>query len=72
MNERINIGIMLCCCMFHSLQGQDTLVQMKDHFTLKGQLSAYTHLNLNNRLPWWNGGRYIPQLNYEQKMEREG
>ncbi|MDY0183103.1 MAG: hypothetical protein RBR39_07325, partial [Proteiniphilum sp.] len=29
----------------------------------KGQLSAYTHLNTNNDYPWWNGVRYIPQLN---------
>jgi hypothetical protein len=29
-----------------------------------GQLSLYTHYNGNNAYPWWNGGRYIPQLNY--------
>lgn len=32
-------------------------------FRYKGQLSAYTHINSNDKYPWWNGIRYIPQLN---------
>ena len=36
-------------------------------FTFKGQLSAYTHINPYNTLPWWSGGRYLPQLNYEYR-----
>lgn len=35
----------------------------QDLFRYKGQLSAYTHLNSVNEFPWWNGIRYIPQLN---------
>lgn len=31
----------------------------------KGQLSAYTHINAGNAYPWWNGGRYLPQVNLE-------
>ncbi len=30
----------------------------------KGQLSVYTHMNPYNEFPWWNGGRYLPQVNY--------
>ncbi len=32
--------------------------------TFKGQLSVYTHYNPTNQSPWWNGVRYIPQLNF--------
>ena len=35
----------------------------QETFNFKGQLSVYTHYNANNDFPWWNGGRYIPQLN---------
>jgi hypothetical protein len=34
-----------------------------------GQLSLYTHYNGNNLYPWWSGGRYIPQLNYDFSSE---
>jgi hypothetical protein len=37
----------------------------QDIFSLKGQLSAWTHFNANNEYPWWNGGRYLPQVNFE-------
>jgi hypothetical protein len=30
----------------------------------KGQLSSYSHFNSGNELPWWNGIRYIPQVNF--------
>jgi hypothetical protein len=36
----------------------------KDTLDFTGQLSAYTHFNSNNTLPWWNGGRYIPEFTY--------
>lgn len=51
---------MLALLGFASFQGnaQGTL-------NFKGQLSVYTHINPDNKLPWWSGGRYIPQLNYE-------
>ncbi|MDD2299878.1 MAG: hypothetical protein PHR52_09790 [Fermentimonas sp.] len=35
----------------------------QDLFRYKGQLSAYTHINSVNEYPWWNGLRYIPQMN---------
>lgn len=40
-----------------------TFAGAQELLRFKGQLSAYTHLNLDNEYPWWNGGRYIPQLN---------
>lgn len=38
-----------------------------DTLHVKGQISAYTHVNPHNNLSWWSGGRYIPQLNYEYR-----
>lgn len=35
----------------------------------KGQFSAYTHINPGNDYPWWNGGRYLPQVNFEIPSE---
>ncbi len=37
----------------------------QENLTLKGQLSVYTHYNNRNEYSWWNGGRYIPQLNFQ-------
>ncbi len=34
----------------------------------KGQFSSYSNFNPANELPWWNGIRYIPQLNYEVQL----
>jgi hypothetical protein len=52
-------------------RSQDSTTQHTGAFNFKGQLSTYTHLNLGNDLPWWSGGRYIPQLNYELELEKE-
>ncbi|MFH0841176.1 MAG: hypothetical protein V1903_01015 [Bacteroidota bacterium] len=41
----------------------------QDSLHFRGQLSAYTHLNPSNTLPWWNGARYIPQLNYRYDLK---
>lgn len=43
----------------------------QDTLTFRGQFSAYTHVNPENDLPWWSGGRYIPQLNYEYRLPGE-
>jgi hypothetical protein len=43
----------------------------QDSLIYKGQFSAYSHVNTNNEFPWWNGGRYIPQLNYELRGSDE-
>ncbi len=47
-----------------NISAQDTLI-------FKGQISAFTHLNSENALPWWNGGRYIPQINYKYKLHEK-
>lgn len=39
-----------------------------DTLNFKGQLSLYSHYNPDNTLQWWNGARYIPQLNYEYRL----
>ncbi len=44
------------------ISGADTL-------NFKGQLSAWTIYNPDNTLPFWFGGRYIPQLNYGYKSK---
>jgi len=43
--------------------------EAQDSLYFKGQISAYTHVNPNNKLPWWNGARYIPQLNYRYDLK---
>ncbi len=61
---RLRFKILISIFFVHAVfdaNGQDTL-------TFKGQLSAYTHLNPENELPWWNGIRYIPQFNYEYRL----
>ena len=62
MYRRKNISILiLALAITSTLAGSDSLF-------VKGQLSLYSHLNTNNTLPLWMGGRYIPQLNYAFRM----
>lgn len=42
-----------------------------DSLSFKGQFSAYSHYNPGNELPWLNGGRYIPQLNYMHSLKND-
>jgi hypothetical protein len=56
----IGLGIL----MFFSLKGNS-----QDFLKIKGQLSAFTHFNAGNEYPWWNGGRYIPQVNFDLNPE---
>lgn len=39
-------------------------VGAQDSLAFRGQVSAYTHWNGISELPWWSGGRYLPQVNY--------
>ncbi len=55
---RFCILFLFLTILFFDGSAQDSLI-------FKGQFSAYSHINTNNEFPWWNGGRYIPQLNYE-------
>ncbi len=45
-------------------------VKSQEKIRFKGQLSVYTHINPTNTYPWWNGGRYLPQLNFEIPFEQ--
>jgi hypothetical protein len=60
----IQIAIMLVIFPF-------SVVAEPDSLSYKGQLSLYSHLNSRNSLPWWNGGRYIPQLNYSHHLKND-
>ncbi len=68
MNNRIFILLTSLCLIFSKTSSQDTVGLANDHISLKGQLSAYIHFNPKNNLPWWSGGRYIPQVNYEHRL----
>ncbi len=54
--------------IFILLSVQFIIGNAQDSLTFKGQISAYTHINPHNKLPWWSGGRYIPQLNYSYRL----
>jgi hypothetical protein len=71
MNRRLLIWFILIPLHLLQASGQDSARHTAGQLEFKGQLSAYTHLNLGNELPWWSGGRYIPQLNYELELEKE-
>jgi hypothetical protein len=43
----------------------------QDSLSLKGQLSAWMLYNGANDLPFYAGGRYIPQLNYNMRQKKE-
>jgi hypothetical protein len=56
-------ALLLILILFPAMFISESIAQ--DTIEFKGQLSAYTHFNPNNKLQWWNGARYIPQLNYQ-------
>jgi len=68
MNKRIFILLLSFCLILNKTSSQDSSGVDRDHITFKGQLSVYTHVNPENKLQWWSGGRYIPQLNYEHGL----
>ncbi|HUX96592.1 MAG TPA: hypothetical protein VMV47_12740 [Bacteroidales bacterium] len=51
------IGVLLFFTFSFPSRGQDSL-------SFKGQVSAWMLYNSGNELPFYTGGRYIPQLNY--------
>jgi len=62
LKDKILLISVLCLLTAAEAEAQDSL-------DLRGQLSAYTHINPKNELPWWNGCRYIPQLNYGHNLK---
>lgn len=62
---------MICFLGWASVSGQDSLQADQFRLNFGGQLSAYTHVNPRNELPWWNGARYIPQLNGERSLKKD-
>lgn len=71
MSKWVPISFIFLCMSIDQAMGQDAALRPTGNLSFKGQLSAYTHLNLGNDLPWWSGGRYIPQLNYELDLKQD-
>lgn len=71
MPDKRTIGFLMTILMGLSVYGQDSARVTGQVLSFKGQLSAYTHVNPSNELPWWSGARYIPQLNVETGMGKE-
>lgn len=65
----VGILIILSPILLNAQFSSNSSTQNK--IALKGQLSAYTHYNSNNQYRWWNGARYIPQLNYQVPGKRK-
>jgi len=63
MGTNCNILIFSFLLIICNLQAQSDSTGLNDSLIFKGQLSIYAHYNANNNLPFWTGGRYIPQLN---------
>lgn len=61
--KRILVLILFVNCLLAEILGQDSL-------RLSGQISAWSHYNPNNTYPWWNGGRYIPELYYGYDLNK--
>jgi len=51
-----------------SLLLADISANSQNSLRFRGQLSAWTGVNANIELPGWLGGRYIPQLNFENSF----
>jgi hypothetical protein len=54
---------------FSILQSLTIFSAAQDSLGLKGQLSAWTLYNGGNQLPFYFGGRYIPQFNYNLNIK---
>lgn len=48
----------------------DSTKSVEAQFGFKGQLSTWGHFNTDNPYPFYLGGRYIPQANYEIRMQK--
>ncbi|MDO1446496.1 hypothetical protein Q0590_09565 [Rhodocytophaga aerolata] len=47
-----------------SWNGFAQVTQKQDTLLVKGQISSWLNINMDNKMPLWLGGRYIPQANY--------
>lgn len=56
----LRVILIFLCLLVENNKGKTQEV-----LNFKGQLSAYTHFNSGNEYPWWNGGRYLPQVNFQ-------
>ena len=63
MRKALTIFISLFFCSFQLLAQEDHFLNI-ENLKVKGQLSAWGHLNTANPYPLYLGARYIPQLNY--------
>ena len=65
MNKRNIILNVLFVFIFNEINSQDSAYSFIDHLNFKGQFSSIIQYNPSNDLPFYNGNRYIPQLNVE-------
>lgn len=68
MNNTSKICLSAVFCLVSVLPGK---AEGRDSLLFKGQLSVYSHYNASNELPWLNGGRYIPQLDFRHNLEND-
>jgi hypothetical protein len=59
------------CLVTYLGRGQESTDTTSLNMEFSGQLSAYLHVNPNNKLPVWSGGRYIPQLNLAYPFKKD-
>ena len=69
MNKRHYIFIFFVILSIQTL-GQENASEFNTQFEIKGQLSTWGHFNPNNPYPFYLGGRYISQINYEFQMPK--
>jgi hypothetical protein len=72
MNEIKYIAGFIFILFSANLKGQDNALNTEKKINIRGQLSSWGHINLNNPYPLYLGGRYIPQANYEWHTQKKG
>jgi hypothetical protein len=62
-------AFVICFCMFEALHFN---ASSQDSLKFRGQASAWALYNNSGKLPFYAGGRYIPQLNYNLQLNNGG
>ncbi len=62
--------IIILFLIFSKINSQDSTFTLSKNMTFKGQFSSMLQYNPSNDLPLYNGNRYIPQLNIENKLDQ--
>jgi len=65
MNEKHIIIFSFFLLIFSKINSQDSTFTLCNNISVKGQFSSILQYNPTNDLPFYNGNRYIPQINIE-------